>query len=360
MSRGRTLIGLLPRLPTVLRTLRHVRPAQARAQLSHMLRGPRAPMRLGRGAPNLAVDRAATAFLAPSPHVLAAPSDAGGATVTLLGRSLHVLEGEIDWSEAVHGPLWAYHLHEQAWLRHPDLPAATRAALVRGLDRAASAGRGLGSAPHLPATALLGQAPADGGGARRRGGRRGPSGSAGGDDRVDGGSGGDPGARTRDPACRRTTLLSNLVGVVWDGAALRGGTRPTDGSRARRAWSPSSRPRFASTAVTKSAAPCITRSCSRTCSTSRTSRGVAPRTPEGLAETLDRFAEAHAVGAGALHDARRTHRADGRFRLGRRRRSGRALRLRSASRRDRRGAGSRGSGLRGRGLRTPGGPGLST
>ncbi len=153
MSRVGAILHLIPKWPTVLRTLLHVRPDQARAQVAHMIKGNQAPVRLGRGAPNLAVERPETAFLAPSPHVVAVPSDGGAVQITLLGRSLEIVECAFDWTQPVHGPLWAYHLHEHAWLRHPDVPPATRAALVR--DWIERHPQGVGWDPHPISLRLL-------------------------------------------------------------------------------------------------------------------------------------------------------------------------------------------------------------
>lgn len=289
MSRGRALLGLLPRLPTVLRTLAHVRPAQARAQLAHMLRGPRAPVRLGRGAPNLAVDRAATPFLAPSPHVGAAASDAGGARITLLGRSLDVLEGELDWSDAVHGPLWAYHLHEQAWLRHPDLPVATRAALVR--DWIARHPRGVGWDPHPISLRLLSWgkllltegALGDAADVSGRSALRAEMAASMADQA-------ETLARGLETRLQANHLLSNLLGVVWAGLLF-------EGDEADR-WVAFA-PRF----VAELDAQVGADGCHEERSPMYHSllleslldlvnlARVSPRTPEGLAETLDRFAE---------------------------------------------------------------------
>ena len=60
MSRLGTLLGLVGKAPTVLRTLAHLRPVQARAQLAHLLTGVQAPLRLDASNRSLAVEAPAS------------------------------------------------------------------------------------------------------------------------------------------------------------------------------------------------------------------------------------------------------------------------------------------------------------
>jgi uncharacterized heparinase superfamily protein len=146
------LLGLLPRLPTVARTLVHVRPAQARAQLVHMIFGGPRRVHLEGDAPQLVVRAPATAFLEPPAHV-GVRARAEGAQVELLARTIEVVPGSVDWATQKQGPLFAYHLHEQAWLRHTALPPAMRLALV--LDWIARHESGVGWDPHPISLRLL-------------------------------------------------------------------------------------------------------------------------------------------------------------------------------------------------------------
>ncbi len=146
------LLGLIPRLPTVVRTLGHVRPAQARAQLVHMLFGGARRVRLEEPAPRLAVTAPATPFLAPPAHVVVRVRGER-AELELLARTIEVVPGSIDWATQTHGPLFAYHLHEQAYLRHAALSPGTRRAIL--LDWIGRHESGVGWDPHPVSLRLL-------------------------------------------------------------------------------------------------------------------------------------------------------------------------------------------------------------
>ena len=154
MSRIATIAGLLPRLPMVLRTLRQIRLDQARAQLQHMISGVPAPVRLSDPAPQLAVETASTPFLAPAPHIeIRRVGDV--AELTLLGLDLELDLGVrgIDWLTQEHGPLFAYHLHEQAYLRHESMLPADRGIIIE--DWIGRHERGVGWDPHPISLRLL-------------------------------------------------------------------------------------------------------------------------------------------------------------------------------------------------------------
>ena len=155
MSRFGTLLGLLPRAATVLRTLRWLRPAQARAQLHHLLVGLPAPERAASRSLRIATGRAHTAYLSPPAHVRLSGRDSAVLAIELLGRPMR-LGGRGDavyWASDAYGPLFAYHLHEHAFLRHPDCGPATRAWLIR--DWIARHRSGIGWDPHPICLRLL-------------------------------------------------------------------------------------------------------------------------------------------------------------------------------------------------------------
>ena len=153
MSRLARLLGLVGRTPTVLRTLAPLRPAQLRAQLGHLFTGVQAPVRLAAANLALAVERPSTPFLAPAPHVGARSAADGAIGLELLARELEVVPGAVDWATDRHGPLFAYHLHEQAWLRHSGLaPDVRRAVLEDWIDRHRE---GVGWDPHPISLRLL-------------------------------------------------------------------------------------------------------------------------------------------------------------------------------------------------------------
>lgn len=154
MSRIGTIASLIPRLPTVLRTLRHIRSDQARAQIHHMVSGIPAPAQLTESAPQLAVEAVSTNFIGPAPHVKVCV-DGEVAEITLLGLCLDIdLQATgIAWSTQKHGPLFAYHLHEQTYLRHEALLPEQRAAIIN--DWIAQHDHGVGWDPHPISLRLL-------------------------------------------------------------------------------------------------------------------------------------------------------------------------------------------------------------
>lgn len=153
MSRKGRLTERMAKLPTVLRTVAHVRPAQARAQLVHMLTGVAGAARLSGAPPRLAVAAPDTAFLEPPPHVAVRASGDGALVVELLARQVALAPGRIAWDEPVHGPLFAYHLHEQSWLRHPAVAPEARRRILD--DWITNHARGVGWDPHPISLRLL-------------------------------------------------------------------------------------------------------------------------------------------------------------------------------------------------------------
>jgi uncharacterized heparinase superfamily protein len=157
MARVAHLLAGLRRLPTVLRTLRHLRSDQARAQLRHLLGGAVAPTRLGAPAPRLSVAGPATDFLDPPAHVRAI----GGSRIELLARPFDL--GDVaraaaerpvtDWDSTAEGPLFAYHLHQHEYLRLDHFTPRERA--LRMLDWVRHHRRGVGWDPHPISLRLL-------------------------------------------------------------------------------------------------------------------------------------------------------------------------------------------------------------
>lgn len=152
MSPAARSASLLRRLPTVLRTLRELRSKQALAQIRHMLFGVARPRRVQSEAPVLAVGEVDTAFLAPPAHV-DVRERAEGLEVTLLARSMMLGNDGVDWGGGEHGPLFAYHLHEQAYLRHAAVSPDLRAQLIRDWIREHP--KGVGWDPHPISLRLL-------------------------------------------------------------------------------------------------------------------------------------------------------------------------------------------------------------
>jgi hypothetical protein len=147
VSRLVQLLELIPRAPQVLRTLRHIRPAQAWAQVHHMLNGLPAPLQAKGPAPRLALSEAHTAFLPPPDHVRG-----NARRIELLGVEIG-LGGDIEWEPDLHGPLLAYHLHQQEWLRLSTFEPAARARPI--LDWIRSHPVGIGWDPHPISLRLL-------------------------------------------------------------------------------------------------------------------------------------------------------------------------------------------------------------
>jgi uncharacterized heparinase superfamily protein len=112
-------------LGRLLRTVRHLRPAQIAGQLARPLRSHR-PRRAGGEPARLRVSAPATAFLDVAPHAHESDRD----RVAMLHRSL--AQGErVDWEHGALGPLWQFHLHYHDWLRAPGFSPAERAVRLR-------------------------------------------------------------------------------------------------------------------------------------------------------------------------------------------------------------------------------------
>lgn len=154
MSRLTALLGMIPRLPTVMRTLRHLRADQTRAQIHHMIFGLPEPHKSALPAPDLAVTRPATPFLMPAPHIGVTTNEQfTGLTLLSCEITLPMNLARHDWTDAPHGPLVAYHLHEQAYLRHAALTPARRAdVMIDWIDRHQA---GIGWDPHPISLRLL-------------------------------------------------------------------------------------------------------------------------------------------------------------------------------------------------------------
>ena len=216
MSGLTRLLSLVGRFPTVLRTLSALRPAQARAQIHHMLLGMPKPFRGEGDPPTFAVAAVRTGFLEAAPHIRASESGVG-LRVELLGREIvfPTVLSEFDWAAAPHGPLAAYHLHEQAYLRHVDVAPDRRAEII--LDWINRHPTGVGWDPHPISLRLLswgkllltqGALPEDA--ALRAKMARSMRDQA------------ETLSRGLEVRLQANHLLSNLVGVVWAGLLLDG------------------------------------------------------------------------------------------------------------------------------------------
>jgi len=216
MSGITRLLSLVGRLPTVLRTLSALRPAQAKAQVHHMFFGLPEPYRGAGDVPALAVERVQAAFLEAAPHI-AANETANGLRIELLRREIVFPRtlSEFDWTAAPHGPLVAYHLHEQAYLRHANVSPARRAEIILDwIDRHES---GVGWDPHPISLRLLswgkllltpGALPEDAAlRAKMMGSMRDQAESL---------------SRGLEVRLQANHLLSNMLGVVWAGLLLDG------------------------------------------------------------------------------------------------------------------------------------------
>jgi uncharacterized heparinase superfamily protein len=149
LSRSLSALSKLPaRLPVFWRTLRWIRPAQARAQIRHMLFGPPARARLNAAAPAIAIAAPVTGYLPPPTHVRASSGD----HIELLATPFE-LGSQPDWTTTEHGPLFAYHLHQHEYLRSLAFQPANRVArMLDWIDRHPS---GVGWDPHPISLRLL-------------------------------------------------------------------------------------------------------------------------------------------------------------------------------------------------------------
>jgi uncharacterized heparinase superfamily protein len=141
-------LSLVERIGRTARTVRHLRPRQAGAQIWHALRGVGRPASWAGPAPGLAVERCDVAFLPAPAH---ARVDAGR-RVTLIGASVDFGD-RIDWDFTGAGPLFAYHLHQLDFLRDPALEPAVRLELV--LDWIRRHRGGVGWDPHPTSLRIL-------------------------------------------------------------------------------------------------------------------------------------------------------------------------------------------------------------
>ncbi len=147
-SLASSLSRQIGRAPTLLRTLRWLRPAQARAQLYHALFGLRAPTRLSTPPPVQAIATGSTAFLPPAAHVRAIGRD----RIELLAIPFELGVGP-DWGSLEFGPLFAYHLHQHEYLRTPSFGPMQRVAYM--LDWVEQHASGIGWDPHPISLRLL-------------------------------------------------------------------------------------------------------------------------------------------------------------------------------------------------------------
>ena len=150
MSGPRSIVRQLGRLPTVLRTVRHLRLPQAMAQLHHALYGI-APPRTGTGpgsVPQLAIAAPHTPFLPPPAHV----KSLGAGRFELLATPFEIPRGP-GWDATGHDPLFAYHLQQHEYLRCEDVSPAERAAVLA--DWIHSQRAGIGWDPHPTGLRLL-------------------------------------------------------------------------------------------------------------------------------------------------------------------------------------------------------------
>jgi uncharacterized heparinase superfamily protein len=106
----------------LLRTLRHLRAEQIVGQLRHRVVRHR-PVSIPEEAPRRSFAAPAAPFLPPAPH-----ARFDGGTIGLLNRSLPFAL-PMAWDGDVHGRLFAYHLHQLAWVRRPCDPALRAAVL---------------------------------------------------------------------------------------------------------------------------------------------------------------------------------------------------------------------------------------
>ena len=141
MSAFGRVAGGAARIPTLLRTLSHLRGAQVWAQLRHTLLGPPPPRRARGAPPRLVVEAPSTPYLPPAAHVRADPP--GG--IELLSTPFDIAP-DVDWAAMQHGPLFAYHLHQHEYVRLPDWRPDVRAELLQDWIR--SQRGGIGWDPH--------------------------------------------------------------------------------------------------------------------------------------------------------------------------------------------------------------------
>ena len=148
MSGARSLFRQVGRLPTVLRTARHLRLPQALAQIRHAIHGIAPPCSAPGTAPALAIAASYTAYLPPAAHV----KSFGAGRFELLATPFELPRGP-GWTTTRHSPLFAYHLHQHEYLRCGDLAPGERAAVIADWIRSQRAG--IGWDPHPTGLRLL-------------------------------------------------------------------------------------------------------------------------------------------------------------------------------------------------------------
>lgn len=152
MRGPRELARLALGLPTLLRTVRHLRGAQVRAQVHHALFGIAKPRSTSGEPPRLSIRAPYTPYLPPSAHVRAL----GSGRFELLGMAFDAPTGDF-WSAAARtparGPLFAYHLHQHEYLRCSELDSSERARVIEDWIRCHRSG--IGWDPHPTGLRLL-------------------------------------------------------------------------------------------------------------------------------------------------------------------------------------------------------------
>ena len=137
----------LRRIPTLVRTVRHLQPKQGWAQVIHGLRGYAKPAP-EQNAPELSAG-------SPPRPFLEGPSHARwheGHVLELIQTRVDFSSG-VNWSHDTSGPLWAYHLHNCDHLRGNTVSGERRAELI--LDWVRNHESGVGWDPHPTSLRLL-------------------------------------------------------------------------------------------------------------------------------------------------------------------------------------------------------------
>jgi uncharacterized heparinase superfamily protein len=142
-------LGRLSRdLPTVLRTVRRLRPRQLAAQIHHALFGVARPRSIPNETPRWAIAAPHTPYLPPAAHVRAL----GAGRFEVLATAFEAPRGAA-WSTSPHGPLFAYHLHQHEYLRCSGPSPEERSTLLADWIRSHRAG--IGWDPHPTGLRLL-------------------------------------------------------------------------------------------------------------------------------------------------------------------------------------------------------------
>ncbi|MCP3985952.1 MAG: hypothetical protein GY723_16340 [bacterium] len=108
-------------IPRLLRTLGYLRRSQWTGQLRRALLPASKPRHANGRKARLSGTMPTTPFLAPAAHI----RTQGPLALELVGREVR-WQAEIDWETHTEGPLWAYHLHQFDWVRHPALTPEER------------------------------------------------------------------------------------------------------------------------------------------------------------------------------------------------------------------------------------------